>query len=324
MKYLTFMLVACGIASAANAANHVFCSQEIGKDNASVYVNQCIQISPATHPPCNDQNSCAMIKDEIKRGCEFAKKTPGGVVPKFCDDNSQPATLSSPPKAENCEMSAKIPAISNAEYLEARSTLIASGWQPLRVLLSLASDPITSASVSNLVNNGVFETGKCIEKSKECIFIFRDKFSNLLAVTASSDSNHNFHGAQLACFSDQKERDGRASKMANVIVSMNSGYIAQKIQNITHPTGSAPKLSGLSVHKYDDQISVEIDVEWSGGLTNKTYKTSVAWRFNKSAHVSTTIKADTAIFAAAPENVARLNTFFETEVDPLVRHALEE
>jgi hypothetical protein len=32
-------------------------------------VNLCIKVSPATHPPCNAANSCAMIEDEIARSC---------------------------------------------------------------------------------------------------------------------------------------------------------------------------------------------------------------------------------------------------------------
>lgn len=62
------------------------CRQEVGKKRAAVYVRQCIDISPATHPPCNDQNTCTLIQDEIKRGCEFAKNTEGAKVPDYCAD----------------------------------------------------------------------------------------------------------------------------------------------------------------------------------------------------------------------------------------------
>ena len=34
------------------------CEQDIGAQAARVLVEQCIQMSPATHPPCNAQNSC--------------------------------------------------------------------------------------------------------------------------------------------------------------------------------------------------------------------------------------------------------------------------
>ena len=85
MKYLIAALFAFSINSVANAADEeISCRKELGKKAAAVLVKQCIEISPATHPPCNDQNACSLIKDEIKRGCELAK-TEGGDVPKFCD-----------------------------------------------------------------------------------------------------------------------------------------------------------------------------------------------------------------------------------------------
>ncbi|MDX8517294.1 lysozyme inhibitor LprI family protein [Mesorhizobium dulcispinae] len=45
------------------------CVQSAGKAKSDQYVSQCIQVSPATHPPCNGQNACSMMIDEIKRGC---------------------------------------------------------------------------------------------------------------------------------------------------------------------------------------------------------------------------------------------------------------
>lgn len=86
MKYLLFTLLAFSITSIANASDEeISCRKELGKKQAAVLVRQCIEISPATHPPCNDQNACSLIKDEIKRGCEFAKTTAGVEIPKFCD-----------------------------------------------------------------------------------------------------------------------------------------------------------------------------------------------------------------------------------------------
>ncbi len=43
-------------------------------------VNECLQVSPATHPPCNAQNACSLIVDEIKRGCALI----GQGAPGFC------------------------------------------------------------------------------------------------------------------------------------------------------------------------------------------------------------------------------------------------
>ena len=51
------------------ASNAGSCAQAVGSDRADRLVHECLQVSPATHPPCNAQNSCALIIDEIKRGC---------------------------------------------------------------------------------------------------------------------------------------------------------------------------------------------------------------------------------------------------------------
>jgi hypothetical protein len=45
------------------------CAQEIGAAKAAARVKVCRNVSPATHPPCNAANSCALIEDEIARSC---------------------------------------------------------------------------------------------------------------------------------------------------------------------------------------------------------------------------------------------------------------
>ncbi|WHO40086.1 hypothetical protein PMI04_005695 [Sphingobium sp. AP49] len=45
------------------------CSADIGEAAAQKLVRTCTDVSPATHPPCNAANSCAMIEDEIARSC---------------------------------------------------------------------------------------------------------------------------------------------------------------------------------------------------------------------------------------------------------------
>lgn len=45
------------------------CSADIGMAAAQARVKVCRDVSPATHPPCNAANSCAMIEDEIARSC---------------------------------------------------------------------------------------------------------------------------------------------------------------------------------------------------------------------------------------------------------------
>ncbi|MGE7206610.1 hypothetical protein ACQKJZ_13125 [Sphingomonas sp. NPDC019816] len=57
------------------------CAADRGKAAADRLVKICTSVSPATHPPCNAANSCAIIEDEIARGCALlgdeAKTTPG-------------------------------------------------------------------------------------------------------------------------------------------------------------------------------------------------------------------------------------------------------
>lgn len=56
------------------------CLKRVGKQRSEQMVKQCLQVSPATHPPCNSQNSCELIEDEIRRGCSLL----GRDAPGFC------------------------------------------------------------------------------------------------------------------------------------------------------------------------------------------------------------------------------------------------
>jgi hypothetical protein len=56
------------------------CLNAVGVERSRQLVNECLQVSPATHPPCNAQNSCSLIVDEIKRGCALI----GQGAPGFC------------------------------------------------------------------------------------------------------------------------------------------------------------------------------------------------------------------------------------------------
>lgn len=56
------------------------CLNAVGIERSRQLVNECLQVSPATHPPCNAQNACKLIVDEIKRGCMLI----GQEAPGFC------------------------------------------------------------------------------------------------------------------------------------------------------------------------------------------------------------------------------------------------
>ena len=60
----------------------VSCLQSAGAVKANRLVNQCLQVSPATHPPCNAQNACSLIISEIRRGCSMLSQG----APGFCAD----------------------------------------------------------------------------------------------------------------------------------------------------------------------------------------------------------------------------------------------
>ena len=58
------------------------CSQSAGEAKANEYVRQCLEVSPATHPPCNAANACELILDEIRRGCAMLPAN----RPAYCAD----------------------------------------------------------------------------------------------------------------------------------------------------------------------------------------------------------------------------------------------
>jgi len=58
------------------------CLKEVGKARSDQLVKQCLQVSPATHPPCNAQNSCELITGEIRRSCGLL----GRDAPSFCGE----------------------------------------------------------------------------------------------------------------------------------------------------------------------------------------------------------------------------------------------
>jgi hypothetical protein len=66
--------------SAAAVSTKGTCLNAVGIERSRQLVNECLQVSPATHPPCNAQNACSMIVDEIKRGCGLI----GQGAPGFC------------------------------------------------------------------------------------------------------------------------------------------------------------------------------------------------------------------------------------------------
>ena len=59
------------------------CTQAVGAERAERLVKECLLVSPATRPPCNAQNSCVLIIDEIKRSCGMLDPRD---APAFCNE----------------------------------------------------------------------------------------------------------------------------------------------------------------------------------------------------------------------------------------------
>lgn len=69
-------------AGAAAPATDGSCQSQIGEAAAARLVERCVQVSPATHPPCNVANPCALIQGEIDRAC--GQYGPGEAKPAEC------------------------------------------------------------------------------------------------------------------------------------------------------------------------------------------------------------------------------------------------
>jgi len=63
-------------------ASSTSCTLDQGSDAAIELASRCTRVSPASHPPCNPENPCQMIQDEIDRSCAMYK--PGETKPAEC------------------------------------------------------------------------------------------------------------------------------------------------------------------------------------------------------------------------------------------------
>ena len=63
-------------------ASSTSCTLDQGSDAAMALVARCMAVSPASHPPCNPENPCQLIQDEIDRACALY---PAGEKPSQCE-----------------------------------------------------------------------------------------------------------------------------------------------------------------------------------------------------------------------------------------------
>jgi hypothetical protein len=87
MRHLVFGIMLSAVAGTATATDlnppptpGKPCRETAGAEKAKTLVQRCLEVSPATHPPCNAANACSLIVDEITRGCAMIEKD----APAFC------------------------------------------------------------------------------------------------------------------------------------------------------------------------------------------------------------------------------------------------
>ena len=64
------------------------CRDTMGEEGAQVYVAQCLEVTGATHPPCNVENSCEIMVRHITENCTAWSREIDEIglpMPEFCD-----------------------------------------------------------------------------------------------------------------------------------------------------------------------------------------------------------------------------------------------
>ena len=71
------------------------CIQTAGPEAAQKLARQCLQVSEATRPPCNAENPCHMMADEIRRSCVL-KQRAGIETPNICNQLTGGEAIATP------------------------------------------------------------------------------------------------------------------------------------------------------------------------------------------------------------------------------------
>nr|WP_156133620.1 hypothetical protein [Massilia sp. JS1662] len=88
---LPSLFLCTALACSSSPAADLSCAQQMGQQRATLLAQQCRLVSPATHPPCHASNSCAMIVDELERGCEMLAGE--SYRPTFCGTKERAGTF---------------------------------------------------------------------------------------------------------------------------------------------------------------------------------------------------------------------------------------
>ena len=84
MRLAVFVIILSLLSGDALAQS---CETQVGAEMAAVYVERCIEVSPATRPPCNAANPCELILKEVERGCAILVRDGWDTIPDYCAES---------------------------------------------------------------------------------------------------------------------------------------------------------------------------------------------------------------------------------------------
>jgi hypothetical protein len=101
-------------------------------------------------------------------------------------------------------------------------------------------------------------------------------------------------------------------------IARNGAALAEKVQQLAHPTGKKAGLLGFELRGEGDLTAVELQVAWSGRVAGSAYQTTVIWEFSRVQHVRLVVVSDTEGTIVPAERVAALDAYFRDTVFPVL------
>lgn len=117
--------------------------------------------------------------------------------------------------------------------------------------------------------------------------------------------------------------------LASLDEGCNRDRLARAILCRTHPSGTNPSVTLVQVFRTQDwaanceALTIQVTLNWNGGLTGCGYTTVVSWRVNAGRHLRASLTFDDAVIPVSAANKLRLNTYFQEVFEilfPAERH----
>jgi hypothetical protein len=109
-----------------------------------------------------------------------------------------------------------------------------------------------------------------------------------------------------------------ASKVQTLLKG-NAGVLAKNILSILHPTGVNPNLKSYDVNTTEVGVEATITTTWNGGILGDPYQTTIRWELNNERQIGVQIMADTAKIKVSEKAKNKLNEYFLSTIEPMVR-----